>query len=168
MRHDKQAFAQEAIKAAGVGKLLGDYVRIILFSAYAKVLSENPSEIKNKIDPFTGCFVSRIPITVVFLRFALKAASLFTQEEPDQGLEFVESGSSRLANALQFVASGSFEKQYLKERQGWQLYFDILDAIEKALEQGEQEANRLRERATEILQNCRLGERRRDHDDSNY
>ncbi len=42
MRHDKQAFAQEAIKAAGVGKLLGDYVRIILFSAYAKVLSEDP------------------------------------------------------------------------------------------------------------------------------
>ncbi len=80
----------------------------------------------------------------------------------------MESGSSRLANALQFVASGSFEKQYLKERQGWQLYFDILDAIEKALEQGEQEANRLRERAIEILQNCRLGGRRRHHNDSNY
>ncbi len=35
MRHDKDAFAGEAIAAAHVGKLIGDDVRILVFSAYA-------------------------------------------------------------------------------------------------------------------------------------
>jgi hypothetical protein len=156
MRHDKQAFAQEAIKAASVGKLLGDYVRIILFSAYAEVLSEDRANIKNRIDPFTGCFASRIPITVVLLRFALKANSFFAQGESEQGLEFVELGSSRIPSALQFVSSGSFEDQYRRERQGWQLYYDILDSIEQALVNGEEAAEKLREQADKILQGCRL------------
>jgi hypothetical protein len=157
MRHDKQAFAHEAIKAASVGKLLGDYVRIILFSAYAEVLSENPSNIKNRIDPFTGCFASRIPITVVLLRLALKASAFFAQGHAERGLEFVELGSRRIPAALQFVASGSFEDQYRQERKGWQLFYDILDRIEEALEQGEANAVQLRKQAEEIFQCCRLG-----------
>ncbi|MEO1299460.1 MAG: hypothetical protein AAFW75_27530, partial [Cyanobacteria bacterium J06636_16] len=35
MRHDKEGFAQEAIAMAKVGKQIGDYVRILMFSAYA-------------------------------------------------------------------------------------------------------------------------------------
>jgi hypothetical protein len=35
MRHDKEAFAGEAIAAAQIGRLVGDDVRILLFSAYA-------------------------------------------------------------------------------------------------------------------------------------
>jgi len=41
MRHDKEVFANEAIKAAATGKLIGDYTRILYFSEYAKVLFKN-------------------------------------------------------------------------------------------------------------------------------
>jgi hypothetical protein len=36
MRHDKKAFVQEAIESAQLGKLVGDYVRILHLSAYAE------------------------------------------------------------------------------------------------------------------------------------
>ena len=39
MRHDKEAFAGEAIAAAEAGKLLGDDVRILQFSAYAGAIA---------------------------------------------------------------------------------------------------------------------------------
>nr|HID58159.1 hypothetical protein [Desulfobacterales bacterium] len=35
MRHDKEAFAREAIEAAKTGKLVGDLVRLVLFTYYA-------------------------------------------------------------------------------------------------------------------------------------
>ena len=39
MRHDKEAFAGEAIAAAEAGKLVGDDVRILQFSAYAAAIA---------------------------------------------------------------------------------------------------------------------------------
>ncbi|MCK5075251.1 MAG: hypothetical protein KAR38_02695, partial [Calditrichia bacterium] len=56
MRHDKEGFAGEAIKSAQTGKIIGDYIRILMFSSYAEILTENINEIKKHIDPFTGCF----------------------------------------------------------------------------------------------------------------
>ncbi|MEM7797421.1 MAG: hypothetical protein AAF579_23560, partial [Cyanobacteria bacterium P01_C01_bin.118] len=46
MRHDKEGFAQEAIAMAKVGKQVGDYLRILLFSKYADVLPEATDSIK--------------------------------------------------------------------------------------------------------------------------
>ncbi len=52
MRHDKHAFAEEAIKAAAIGKIVGDYERILFFSGYARILSSEVDEAKSVIDPF--------------------------------------------------------------------------------------------------------------------
>ena len=38
MRHDKESFAKEAIKSAHISKLIGDYIRILYFSAYARII----------------------------------------------------------------------------------------------------------------------------------
>merc|ERR1740121_428891 len=35
MRHDKECFAMEAMEAARIGKMVGDYERMLLFSEYA-------------------------------------------------------------------------------------------------------------------------------------
>jgi hypothetical protein len=40
MRHDKESFAQESINASQVGKLIGDYIRVLYFSAYARVIDK--------------------------------------------------------------------------------------------------------------------------------
>ena len=157
MRHDKETFAQEAIQAASVGKLIGDYVRILYFSAYAETLGEGSSTpLKDAVDPFTGCFISGIPKTVVFLRFGLKAASLFTEREDDQGLEFVTLGSRNIAKALDFVRgeNNGLRQAYERERRGWDVYYDVLSAVEDALRDEDAFALDLRKGAQQIVDQC--------------
>ncbi|MCJ7625297.1 MAG: hypothetical protein MUO76_17505 [Anaerolineaceae bacterium] len=154
MRHDKQAFAQDAIQAAQVGKWIGDYVRLLYYSAYARVLSEDIQEVKDVLDPFTGCFISRIPITAAYLRFGLKAASLFDRGEVENGLAFVHLGARRISRALAFInrESGQLRDVYERERVGWEMYYEVLSAAETALSKGDTFMLSLRERATEIVE----------------
>ena len=56
MRHDKHDFAGEAIEGAKPGKYVGDLIRILFFSYYARALPWPVAQIKKTIDPFTGCF----------------------------------------------------------------------------------------------------------------
>ena len=156
MRHDKNAFAQEAIESAHIGKLLGDYVRILFFSGYGSILDHNISRLKDSFDPFTGCFVSKIPATVVYLRFALKAASFFSEGQDEQGLEFISHGAKRIATALQFVQGedSPLKHQYVTERRGWDLYYDTLSALENALTENDHFALDLRQKAKLIIGEC--------------
>jgi len=156
MRHDKEAFAQEAIRSAYVGKLVGDYIRILYFSAYAKTLTDNVMKLKEKIDPFTGCFISKIPVTVVYLRFVLKAASFFASEKKKQGFEFVTDGIKRLLPALEFVQgeNSMLKQQYEKERFEWNLYYDIISALEEALKKQDAFALDLQKKAVELISQC--------------
>lgn len=155
MRHDKEAFAQEAIKAAQIGKLVGDYVRTLYFSAYARALDGDVTAVKARIDPFTGGFVSLIPSTLVWLRFGLKAAALFAAGQEQSGFEFVTMGSRRLDEAMAFAGpDGMLAAQYERERQGWDLFYQILDTIEAGLAREDPFALELRGRARALLEGC--------------
>ncbi|MFC1535061.1 hypothetical protein ACFL7M_17045, partial [Thermodesulfobacteriota bacterium] len=156
MRHDKDVFAQEAIQSAQIAKLVGDYVRILYFSEYAGALTGDAEKLKDSIDPFTGCFVSKIPKSVVYLRFACKAASFFSAGEEAQGLDFIKIGAKRIMNALEF-ASGKESKlkhQYEKERLGWNLYYDTLSAIEDGLKRGDGFAKELKQKGQSVIDRC--------------
>jgi hypothetical protein len=144
MRHDKEAFAGEAIKAAAVGKLIGDHVRILLFSAYGSALGD-VAALKAIIDPFTGAFVSRTPVATTYLRFALQAVALLDGSRPDDGVAFVRDGSQQLQETLAFIAGkpSELEQTVDRERRGWALYYDILDALEGALADGDTHAEKL-------------------------
>ncbi|MFZ2054148.1 MAG: hypothetical protein WAU81_08110 [Candidatus Aminicenantales bacterium] len=158
MRHDKEAFAQEAMDSAFVGKLIGDYVRIIYFSAYARALANNIRELKEAIDPFTGCFVSFIPATVVYLRFAFKAASFFASGKDLQGVQFIREGAPRLRKTLDF-ASGKerlLERTYFQERAGWDLFYETLSAVEDAIAKKDGFALGLQETARAIIKDCAI------------
>ncbi len=158
MRHDKEAFAQESMAAAHVGQLVGDYERILYFSAYTDLLTGDKQRVKEVIDPFTGCFASRIPTTVVYLRFALKCAALFQQGSAAQGLQFVTLGARRIAKALHFVrgANSELTETYARERRGWDVYYDTLAALESALQEGDAFAVGLRDRADGAIAACRI------------
>ena len=158
MRHDKEAFAQEAIQSASIGKMVGDYVRILYFSAYARLLTRDLPTIKNILDPFTGCFISKIPVTVVYLRFALKAASLFASGKDNDGIEFVMDGAKRLKTTLDFVEDedGMLKRQYEKERMGWNVYYDTLTEIENALKNQDHFAMALQKTARKIISECAI------------
>ena len=159
MRHDKEAFAQEAIESAEIGRTVGDYVRMLFFTGYAAALPINEKALKEILDPFTGCFISKIPETVVTLRFALKAAMLFRDNQIQKGLELVKSGTKRISRASEFARGdgSALRLQYQKERHGWNLYYDILDAVEKALTKKDPFALELREKALSVIQECAVG-----------
>ena len=153
MRHDKQAFAQEAIHSAQVGKLIGDYVRILYFSAYARSLELDLGEVKDRMDPFTGSFISWIPNTLTLLRFALKAEALFQAGEEQLAVDFLHLGTQRIDQAMRFTTQ-ALAGQYQQEHQGWALYYDTLSALEKGLQAGDPFAEELRRKTQDLIQGC--------------
>ena len=53
--------------------------------------------------------------------------------------------------------NSSLKKQYEKERQGWNLYYDTLDAIERALNKNSPYAKDLKRKAHTIIDQCAVG-----------
>jgi hypothetical protein len=158
MRHDKEAFAADAIQASSVGRLIGDYIRLLYFTAYAAELSDDLSGIKAGLDPFTGCFISRIPITVTYLRFGLKAATFFLEGQPLDGVQFIRSGARRIARAIDFIGGTDSElkKRLAEERAGWDLYYDTLARVQQALDSQASFASALKKRAQNIIKTCKV------------
>ena len=156
MRHDKEGFAQEAIAVAEVGKQIGDYLRILMFSAYAEALPQGVSEIKNITDPFTGCFISKLPITVTLLRFAFKVATLYNEGKPREAIEFMRTGIPQLQEGLDFTQGmpSVLQQVYKRERQGWHLFYSSLAAVEQALQSGEAWALSVQTAARQIVSEC--------------
>ncbi len=158
MRHDKEVFAGEAIRSASTAKLVGDYVRILLFSYYARVLPWPVERIKRWADPYTGCFISKTPITVVYLRLSLKTASLFGKANWDKGLDLLKLGQIRLDKIIREFLSrpDSLQERYGMERVVWNTYFDVLDRVEDGLKRGDPFALELREKAKKLIKDCKL------------
>ncbi|MEM9266119.1 MAG: hypothetical protein AAGA46_11400 [Cyanobacteria bacterium P01_F01_bin.13] len=158
MRHDKEGFAQEAIAMAKVGKQVGDYLRILLFSKYVDVLPEATDSIKADIDPFTGCFTSKLPITVALLRLSLKVANLFNTGKSDEAIEFIHTAAFQLQEGLDFIQGepSDLQKTYEREKAGWQLFYQALESVEKAVQNDEEWALEVKQVTQAIVQNCRV------------
>lgn len=156
MRHDKEGFAQEAIAMAKVGKQIGDYIRILMFSAYAQTLPMEMDRIKAMTNPFTGCFISQLPKTIALLRFTLKIATLFNDGKVDEAKEFMHTGIPQLQDSLAFIQGSPSEliKTYEREKQGWQLFYEGLAGVEKALQAGESWALDVQKAAKQIVADC--------------
>ena len=163
MRHDKDAFAREAIESAEIGRTVGDYVRMLYLTAYTDVLSVGKTELKEILDPFTGCFISIIPATVALLRFSLKVASLFGENQMEKGLELVTIGAQQISKAFEFIEgeNSALKRQYDNERRGWDVYYDTLDAVEQALKNKDPFALELQQKAKAIVRGCAVGKGQR-------
>jgi hypothetical protein len=158
MRHDKKSFAQQAIETASTGKIIGDYIRTLWFSHYAKILPWSFDKIKDEIDPFTGCFASRIPITVVHLRLALKAALFFEEGEDEKGVELLKLAVERLPKVISRVSSQSNQvlTRFKLEQKAWDIYYDTLDLLEKGIQQEDPFALKIRDTAKKLFEDCLL------------
>jgi len=74
-------------------------------------------------------------------------------------VEFLTSGARRLASALEFTSGQGDSplcRTLAREREGWELYYDILDALESALKQEDPLALELRQRARDLVERCRI------------
>jgi hypothetical protein len=156
MRHDKEAFASQSMAAARIGKLIGDDVRILVFSAYLDALDSSAGggdgngSIRRLLDPFTGCFASATPQTVVFLRSALRTLRLCAAGDASGAREYAVDGARRVAEALAAEGDASITTRALeRERAAWNDYYDALDVLEA-------ERADLRARAARIIDDCRV------------
>ena len=164
MRHDKEAFAGEALAAGHVGKLIGDDIRILVFSAYAVAAAGDGLDgaldraaIGRLLDPFTGGFVSAIPQTVVLLRLALRTIRLFAAGDVEQAREYAVVGARRLDKALEvFGDAEEVARRVEAERTAWGHYYDALDTLEAGIAANDERALELRAQAVGIIDACRI------------
>ena len=161
MRHDKAVFAGEAIEGAKLGKYIGDLVRILFFSYYVRALPWPSSDIKKIVDPFTGCFASKLPFTVVYLRLSFHLAEMFAGDgEPVnvEGIQLLKQGVERLEKVIGELnqTPNPLMGKYRQEKEGWDLFYDLLDHLEAALAKDDVFAMGLRERARKLVKDCRL------------
>ena len=161
MRHDKEAFAGLAIEAAKVGRFVGDLVRTLYFSYYVKSLPWPDDHVKQMIDPFTGCFASHIPVTLVALRLTLRAGELFAENDEaseEEARDLLEMAADRLDPLIASLRESpqDLAAELSRERTGWDLLYDVLDALESAIAAGDPTALSLRETCREIVQSCRI------------
>lgn len=131
MRHDKECFAVEAMEAARIGKMVGDYERMLLFSEYATAVGDL-AYTKELVDPFTGCFSVPTPYTTTFLRFACKALGFSAAGADKDAVEFSILGAPRVAKIVEFVSNeggkSELKKSYEKETALWAVFYDALEA----------------------------------------
>lgn len=146
MRHDKHAFAGESIEAAKVGRQTGDLARILYFSSYTNSLPWPVDKIKNAFDPFTGCFISKMPLTVVMMRLCVSIAEMFERKDP-LTKELADVAAKRINEALDHQNQSN---KYNEERSAWDLYYDILAAIEHS----GPEINSIRSKALSLIEGC--------------
>ncbi|MCP4137427.1 MAG: hypothetical protein GY754_41050 [bacterium] len=158
MRHDKETFAGEAIEAARIGKIIGDYIRILLFSFYARALPWEENDIKDILDPFTGSFINAMPFTIVYLRFALKAADMIASGSKNDAEELILMGSERLPPLILELTekNNPIRELYEKEKKGWDVFYDIIKTVQEKHNSNDSFAEELLVRLQSIMDDCRI------------
>lgn len=157
MRHDKEAFAGESIKAAAHGRFVGDLVRTWIYSRYAASVPWGLEKTKRQIDPFTGCFVTQIPFTIIFLRLALYCAATLRDSPQSDGevLELLALAYRKLAPLFEDEESGGIGDEYRRQRDAWSKFYDALDSAERAISKGGAD-DLPRQEARNIVSDARL------------
>ena len=132
MRHDKEAFAGPAIEAARLGRFTGDLARTYFFSRYASALPWGFGKTKAQADPFTGCFITRLPWTIIYLRLCLKAAEAAREGDGEEARALLTLAADRLSRLLDMDEGRerSVADRNAAESEAWDLYYDALDSAE--------------------------------------
>lgn len=152
MRHDKEAFAAASIAHATTGRFIGDLQRTVFFTRYAQSLPWGAARTKEQIDPFTGCFVSRRVVSLVFLRLVLYAAGR-NEAEREEILALAERKLKPLFDDTgeSNGSAGSIADTYRTQREAWHRYYEALDAAETDERLSDRKAD-----AGRIIEGCRI------------
>lgn len=128
MRHDKEAFAGESMAAARAGRFVGDLVRTFYFSRYTESLPWGHAETKTRTDPFTGCFITRTPVTVITLRLLLHAAALVSEGDTAEARSVLEIADRKLTPLFAADSAADVAAAFRRERGAWNAFYDALAA----------------------------------------
>ncbi len=161
MRQDISTISKEALNAGEVGRQVGDLVRILMFTYFSRALPWPVSETKDYLEPFAGCFISKIPITIVYSRMAMSIAEQFAEgshESTAKAMAIQSQGAGRLSKTITYLVKNPnpLIERMDKERKAWDLYYNVIDAIEENLNAEDFFALKLLRRAENFLSECRI------------
>lgn len=157
MRHDKEAFAGEAIQAGKAGAYVGDLLRLFIFGSYTAFLPGGQEEIKRIVDPFTGCFITPMPTTAALLNLAL-------------GLLTADGGSTEIRSRILKIAgrrlsgwvlnpeakAAELRRLWHRERRAWDGFYGALDRIEEAESADQARYKQSRKAFEKLCSDCRI------------
>lgn len=155
MRHDADLFTDAALDAR-LGKMAGDIARMILFSGLARALPWGAERVKRELDPFTGSFISPIPITIAMLRLTLRTAQLFASGAKNDAVRFFRLCVARLEGPMRDYAKG-LSQTFEQERAGWEIYYDVIQEFERRLAECDAAAVAYADRAVGIINRSKCG-----------
>jgi hypothetical protein len=98
------------------------------------------------------------PVAVSCLRLAVQAAALFCDGSPtakNDGEKLVGGGSERLREVLA-DPGGTDMSRCLDDKDEWDLFYDILDALEKGIAEGGRFSGTKREKAQELVKGWKV------------
>ena len=157
MRHDKEAFVSEAIKAGKTGAYVGDLLRLFVFSSYAAFLPGGQESIKRIVDPFTGCFITPMPTTLALLKLAF---NLLTVDggSTEFRMKVLELAGNRLSGWVSNFdnEAAGLERLWHRERRAWDGFFDALNRIEEASFNDKVRFDRSRKALEKLCTDCRI------------
>jgi hypothetical protein len=128
MRHDKESVASGAAISSEVDTAVGDYVRTILFTGYARALGSVDT---SWLAPFTGSYISNAPMAATSIRLMLDVIDRSQHGDETAASELLSLGMRRIAAAygLALAPGNTLGHQIEQERLGWDRYYAAVEAL---------------------------------------
>ncbi len=126
-----------------------------MFSALGRTLDPDLESVKAELAPFTGAFISPMPVTLTFVRLAVTALSWAQDGRGDAAHRLFVDGVRRCDRSRRFAADELIE-ELEADRQGWGDVYDALDLLEAALEADEEWASIARSEARKVVEDTRI------------
>ncbi len=149
MRHDKAAFAGDAIQKSKIGTFAGDLLRIFLFSHYATLLPGGIDSIKEQCAPFTSSYVSNTPLCLIMIRLFFQVLALLKKGASQEATQQIQVTAQTLYNDIIKDAT-VFSKEIQNEQNAWNSFYEALDVLEQT------EHSALRNAIVTIIEECKL------------
>jgi hypothetical protein len=130
---------------------------MFVFSAYAGFLPGGAQAIKDDVDPFTGCFISKLPATLAMLRLTLHLMTL-DGGSTEERTAMMSLAGRRLAPWLENPEkmSRDLEETWKREQRAWNAFYDALNGLEASMTRNEESAVRAREGFENLAAGCRI------------
>jgi len=157
MRHDKEVFAGESIKAAKDGTYIADIMRILYYSYYAALLPGGIEKTKEETYPFTGSYISKYPFTLAYMRFTFKLLEIYEEGYSERADNMMELGETRLQPLIHSLCKKNIlEDEYFDEKKQWNLFYDEVEKLISLVHLEDTIGFDKRKRLEDVLNSCRL------------
>ncbi|MGL1893350.1 MAG: hypothetical protein OCD02_17065 [Spirochaetaceae bacterium] len=125
MRHDKHSIISDTIEKSKISRLVGDFERIFIFSFYANMLY-NFDYIKKELGPFTSCFISKTPYTLVYFR-AIIGFETLSKNSTSEKEEYIKNLVKRLKDVMEKLDDNYYTTRFNTEKEIWKDYYNYLN-----------------------------------------